>query len=248
MKTCTFEGCERKRRAKGLCSGHYQQLTSGRELVALRPKTKAPAEAGSMCLFDLCDRPTRALGLCTGHYAQQRREATRSPIVRLGERTEPGMKTCSACARTLPVVEFTRDARNVDGLRYRCRVCHNAANSARKTRAYEAHWAAQGIPLECYVCRGPYEDVEHVIPQSHPNGHDVPENTLPSCAEHNRGQHGKHDRDLTAWLLSRRDLPSRGEVLARVVKYGVWPSGDMTPEEFCAESADTGDLWEEVRV
>ena len=35
MKTCSFPGCERRLRAKGLCTGHYRQSQLGKPLAAL---------------------------------------------------------------------------------------------------------------------------------------------------------------------------------------------------------------------
>lgn len=32
MRTCEFDGCERRYRARGYCEGHYQQLTKGKPL------------------------------------------------------------------------------------------------------------------------------------------------------------------------------------------------------------------------
>lgn len=35
-RTCSFPGCGKPRRAKGVCNGHYQQLAKGNELSPLR--------------------------------------------------------------------------------------------------------------------------------------------------------------------------------------------------------------------
>lgn len=35
MRTCDFDGCERRHDARGYCRGHYQQFKSGRELKPL---------------------------------------------------------------------------------------------------------------------------------------------------------------------------------------------------------------------
>lgn len=37
-KICSFEGCGKPRRTKGLCTGHYKQKRGGKELRPLRPK------------------------------------------------------------------------------------------------------------------------------------------------------------------------------------------------------------------
>jgi len=36
---CTFPDCDRQLKCKGLCSGHYQQLRKGNDLLPLRPST-----------------------------------------------------------------------------------------------------------------------------------------------------------------------------------------------------------------
>ncbi len=35
-RRCSFEGCERESRTRGLCGGHYQQLRAGKPLTLLR--------------------------------------------------------------------------------------------------------------------------------------------------------------------------------------------------------------------
>ncbi len=41
MKECRVDGCSRAVRAKGLCSGHYQQERRGAEFTPVRPQRKA---------------------------------------------------------------------------------------------------------------------------------------------------------------------------------------------------------------
>lgn len=44
---CSFGGCSKERKTKGLCVGHYKQLREGRELVPLRPYYKELVPSGS---------------------------------------------------------------------------------------------------------------------------------------------------------------------------------------------------------
>lgn len=37
MRTCTFTGCDKKHKGRGLCQGHLVQVKRGQELKALRP-------------------------------------------------------------------------------------------------------------------------------------------------------------------------------------------------------------------
>ncbi|MEV5655927.1 endonuclease VII domain-containing protein [Streptomyces sp. NPDC052291] len=66
-KFCEFPDCGRPFLAKGLCGGHYYQMSQGRRLVPIRVKGAPKPE----CSFDGCDRPTKATGLCKTHYTQK---------------------------------------------------------------------------------------------------------------------------------------------------------------------------------
>lgn len=47
MRQCTFEGCEKRVSARGLCSGHYRQMSKGQPLSALEhrhPRGMPPEE------------------------------------------------------------------------------------------------------------------------------------------------------------------------------------------------------------
>lgn len=39
IRTCSFDGCEKPYRAKGLCNGHYMQRSNGQALKPLRPSS-----------------------------------------------------------------------------------------------------------------------------------------------------------------------------------------------------------------
>lgn len=73
---CSFEGCERRKVAKGFCMGHWRQQSLQKPLTPLRPLRPR----GTSCKFDGCDRPLKALGLCGSHYSQSRKQGTLSPI------------------------------------------------------------------------------------------------------------------------------------------------------------------------
>ena len=55
------------------------------------------------------------------------------------------------------------------------------------------------IPLECYVCEGPYEHSDHVIPAVL-EGSNEPENLLPMCAYCNVSKNGT---PLLKWLRDK---------------------------------------------
>jgi hypothetical protein len=68
MKTCTFQGCDKKHRAKGLCQQHYRQMQNGLPLHELVHYEKR----GPHCYAQGCWHPVIAKGLCTAHYHRRR--------------------------------------------------------------------------------------------------------------------------------------------------------------------------------
>lgn len=44
----------------------------------------------------------------------------------------PGHKVCKACLAELPIADFGRNSKLLDGLQSKCRACVNAYNKARK--------------------------------------------------------------------------------------------------------------------
>lgn len=127
------------------------------------------------------------------------------------------VKRCRTCRVGKSVDLFHRNICNTDGLRDDCIEC---TDGHRRKRA-EAYWESREIPLECYICQGEYEDVEHVVPL-HLGGPDTLGNLLPACSDCNRGPGGKFDTPLPIWL--RGAYPeTASEVLVRVRSYGVDP-------------------------
>ena len=73
---CSFEGCERKMKARGLCNTHYEQQRRG---LPLQPIVTV-SNAGKVCSFPRCGRRVTARGLCTGHYWQSKNRAVLKPL------------------------------------------------------------------------------------------------------------------------------------------------------------------------
>lgn len=92
-KLCEFPGCDRPRRAAGLCGGHRMQVLRGQALRPLRPFS-----ATGVCEFDGCGRAHAAQGLCSGHWAQQRQGRALQPLLR---RVIPESSVCmiADCSR-----------------------------------------------------------------------------------------------------------------------------------------------------
>jgi hypothetical protein len=70
---CSFEGCGRPFRARGLCSSHLDQLARGKPLTPIRVwKTT--------CEFPGCDNKHAGNGLCRSHMSQLQRGRPLQPI------------------------------------------------------------------------------------------------------------------------------------------------------------------------
>ncbi len=80
--TCTFEGCDRARVAKGLCHTHYSQQRRGVPLTPAQPRdwhnTRPAGKRG--CTFEGCERWSKAKNLCMRHYQQQRQGIPLTPL------------------------------------------------------------------------------------------------------------------------------------------------------------------------
>lgn len=146
---------------------------------------------------------------------------SRSPEVLaalLLDRYPDGLKECWTCKKLVPVVEYHKNITQPDGLQHECTPCVYIRHNNRYNRHIEEYWALNDIPEECYLCGGPYEHADHVVPEAL-EGPDTPENILPMCAHHNRS---KNDTPLVDWL--RRDHPDLAQTtLAKVLSYGVNP-------------------------
>lgn len=117
MKVCSFEGCKREQRTKGLCRFHYRKQ----------------AQEGTECSFDGCGRRVEARGLCKTHYGQFTKGEELQPIAvkRPYRKSEDilaeiatGFLTCNGwCGRKLPLDDYTKHAYDVGGYSQYCREC-----------------------------------------------------------------------------------------------------------------------------
>lgn len=125
-----------------------------------------------------------------------------------------GVKQCRICRETKSLTSYYKQRRNTDGLTSECIECC-------LERAEEVHltvWRSKGIPLKCYICGGPYEHIEHVVPTSL-GGAKGPENTLPACSACNLT---KNRKPLIEYIRSREDIRVReGDILQTVRNAGI---------------------------
>lgn len=150
----------------------------------------------------------------------RRKERTVEDLTTIQTSLYPGgMKVCKKCHNQLPISQFPRNVYETDGLRRNCSTCRNESNKKRHRKAYESHWKANNIPFECYICQGPYEQSDHVYPESL-GGSDEPHNRLPICAYHNGSKNGT---PLETWL-STKHPELLYDVMKRVTEqYNTWP-------------------------
>jgi hypothetical protein len=158
MEVCEFEGCEKPKRTKGLCSGHYGQKRRGGPLKPLRVPV-----AGQPCPFDGCGLPIRQHGLCTGHSQQFKKGKELTPLIirrKIGEAEEEirkNIRTCSqntGCGRELPLDQFNSGK---DGY---ASVCKDCKRSKKLESAYGLTLEAWNSLFEsqrncCAICKSP---------------------------------------------------------------------------------------------
>ena len=120
-------------------------------------------------------------------------------LLKQGDLYPDHLKTCKRCETGKNLTEFQATKRTPDGLTRYCKSCNNDRDRIRRKKKYEAHWRAHNIPFECYICQGPYEHSDHVIPTKL-GGSDEPTNRLPICAYHNSSKNGTLLED---WLATK---------------------------------------------
>lgn len=221
--TCSFEGCDRPRRANGLCSGHNRQRARGQQLRPLEPRR--PQGSFVACSFEGCGRDQRYKGLCDGHAQQARAGRPLTPLrvvvvydgcqfpgcrrphdshgwcaghvrqFKAGERLRP-LRSRSPNGTRDP--EAQRRAWKASGKRRRERKAGAAGSASREQiEARIAYWGGM-----CSYCRErPHEHLDHTIPLSR-GGSAWPANRRPSCRSCNQR---KAAGEWRTWV--------RGEVL-----------------------------------
>lgn len=113
---CSFDPCDNKVRAKGLCATHYYQQRRGVELFPTGPyKVKVT----KICSFVGCGRQKNTQGLCHRHWQQKFKGE---------ELTDLTQRQQTAAAHGTPS-KYNNDACRCD----LCRIANNAYNAGRKS-------------------------------------------------------------------------------------------------------------------
>jgi hypothetical protein len=76
QRRCSFPGCNRAHRARGLCRSHYGQQSRGEALRPLGPRN--PEEVG--CDFEGCGNAAVNKGLCQAHANQRKKGQPLRPL------------------------------------------------------------------------------------------------------------------------------------------------------------------------
>ncbi len=156
QKTCTFEGCEKRHEAKGLCPGHYRQSMKGKPLVALRT-TREPSD------FKTCCACKRTLSLAEFGRCSRARDGFRYNCKRC--QSEAVRRKKYGLTPEIWGLIFDQQGR-------RCRICGVAEPGGRGWSTDHDHGCCPGkntcgqcvrgiLCHRCNVHLGVYESVDH---------------------------------------------------------------------------------------
>jgi hypothetical protein len=160
-KACAFNGCPKKAKTGGLCSGHAEQKRLGRALTPL--KSRPDYKNGVRCAFEVCTKYARSHGLCWGHAEQRSRGLPLTVLkVRLpsnihARRDDRGRKYCAGCTTWLDLSCFVKVKAKADGYHYRCKECTHARYVEREFNLPEG-WYRRQLDAQggaCAICRVP---------------------------------------------------------------------------------------------
>lgn len=207
---CKVDGCDRATKCLGLCAGHYVRL---RKTGDVRPETplrpKAPKWNEQRCGATACSNHAKAHGLCLKHYHARWNKAVNADPTR-------------AAARRLRQNERVRALKERDPeiLRARARAWRvnnpltvrmiDARKRARRQNIRQYDFAADQLAErmrywgnQCWMCGGPFEEIDHVKPVSKGGAHGLM-NLRPACHRDN-----SRKRDTWPYPVSTRSSRRR---------------------------------------
>ena len=154
MRSCDFGGCDRKREAKGLCKGHYQQARSGRPLTPIRRYVRG--DVGDRLRELSTDSPSGCRvwtgSLDTHGYGQinvegEIRRAHRAAWELANGRPSAGNVIDHKCGnRACLNLDHLREVTHAENIQYRTGLSRNNTSGYRGvTRAESGRWVAQVV-------------------------------------------------------------------------------------------------------
>lgn len=192
---CAVPVCDRTIVAKGWCAPHfYRQLYTG-DVQADRP-LKATCVAGQLCAFRNCANDVKALGLCGDHYRMDRIARIKADPVRVVR--------LRAYHREFKAAEYRRDPERAKAQSRAWRQANpervklfDAAKRQRRRGAVHIRFTADQLAAKirywgesCWVCRMPWEAVDHVKPLNRGGWHMLA-NLRPICTSCNSRKRDK---------------------------------------------------------
>jgi len=209
-RTCSIDGCDSKRVARGWCDKHYRRWKNSGDPLVLPPRRLPPQNSPRTigCKVDGCDRKHQGKGYCGRHYTRhwyaenkERAQATQA-VYRAENREAANARTAAYRAANYELtLENSRRwyAENADRVleyrrRYRAanRDKIRALNGSRRARlrAVEVNdfTAAQWTEMKALFkhrcaycnCKPRTLTMDHVVPISK-GGHHTAANIVPAC-------------------------------------------------------------------
>lgn len=192
---CSIDDCFEQVFCKGLCKIHYDRRSRHGDPRAF----KAVRWEGTLCCVDSCETAARIKGYCEVHYRRLRR---------FGNAQHPGRSFVPAKGFVCDIEGCSRERKARGLCAYHAQIEYKRRNpmaaiaGAQRRRARKL--GAQVTPYtqaqlvermqacgnKCWMCGGPFEEVDHVKPLSK-GGKDCLSNLRPSCRSCNRSKSAK---------------------------------------------------------
>ena len=156
--------------------------------------------------------------------ASRNKSRTDKELLESFNRLNPsGLKPCRSCKLETPFVGYNKNRTSYSGVQHNCKDCDSRLRSNRRKKTHVNYWTSLGIPIECYLCGGRFDDVEHIVPITL-EGPDILKNTRPSCTECNRGIGGKHRSPMENYIYKvNHPHKTRYEIVEGLMLDGAWP-------------------------